>query len=296
MPSLRSEFPHPSKLGIIAGGGKLPLLVIEACRNAGRPFFVIALSGFADSRDYADVEPVWASFGQVGRVLSLLKREGCGQVLMAGHAKRPDFRALKLDWKAAKLLPRVLSAARSGDDALLSLMVQVFEEEGFAVIGADEVVDNLLMPAGLLTAHRPDAQDIADIERGVDVLAAMGALDIGQGVVICHQLVLAVEAVEGTDAMLDRCRSLPSDVRGRPEARRGVLVKMPKPGQERRVDLPTIGSRTVEKAALAGLSGIAVAAGSTLVIDRETLVARANEKGLFVVGFDPDAPGALKRT
>jgi len=249
------------------------------------PYFVIGIESFARPSDFDDCESAWVTFGQVGHVLELLKEKSCTSVVMAGEVRRPDFRSLKLDWKGAKLLPKILNAARGGDDALLSLLIKTFEEEGLNVIGADDVISGLLIPAGNLGKYGPSLEDFQDIKRAMDVTAALGSLDIGQAAVVCHQLVLAVEAVEGTDAMLARCLDISTDLRGTPDNRRGVLVKTPKPGQERRVDLPTIGVQTVERAAVVGLSGIALAADGALIIHRDDVIRTADAAGLFVTGI-----------
>ncbi len=275
----------PDKLGVIAGGGHLPLLLRDACLSTCRPFFIIGLEGFARREDFTACDSAWVTLGQVGRVMDILKENECAAVVMAGEVNRPDFRSLKLDWKGAKLMPKILNAALGGDDALLSLLVKTFEQEGYAVIGADDVISDLLIPAGNLGEYSPSLEDFQDIKRAMDVISSLGALDIGQAAIVCNQLVLAVEAVEGTDAMLARCLDISTDLRGTPETKRGVLAKMPKPNQERRVDLPTIGVQTVEGAASAGLSGIAVTAGGVLVIHRDEVITTANEAGLFVTGI-----------
>lgn len=276
------------KLGIIAGGGRLPVLLAEACRGTNRPFFVIAIEGFASEQDLSEFDCETVPLGHLGRSMELLRKHNCTAIVMAGHLSRPNFRTLKLDKRAIKLLPKFVSSARKGDNSLLAVLVQAFEEEGFFVCGADDVLTDLVMPVGILGSITPTDEDEQDIRRAVEVITALGSLDIGQGAVICHQLVLAVEAVEGTDAMLARCAQLPESLRGRPDRRRGVLAKMPKPGQERRVDLPTIGVATIENAAAAGLAGIAAAAGSVLVINRAGVIKAADDNGIFVKGFALD--------
>jgi DUF1009 family protein len=180
-------------------------------------------------------------------------------------------------------------AARKGDDALLRFLTAGFEKEGFAIEGAHEVMGELALAAGPLGRCAPAEAHGADIAKAMAVARAIGALDIGQGAVVCDGLVLAVEAQEGTDAMLRRVAELPADLRGTAERRRGVLAKVAKPIQEERIDLPTIGPATVEGAARAGLAGIVGVAGKMLVLDREALVSAADAAGLFVAGVaDPD--------
>lgn len=276
------------KLGLIAGGGALPLEVAQDCAGVGRPVFVVRLKGFADPA-LAEFPGEEVGLAELGKCFKLLKRERCKAVCFAGQVSRPDFKALKPDLRGLAALPGAMAAARKGDDALLRFLVSEFEREGFAVEGAHEVSAGLTLPAGPLGRMRPAEAHQADIGRALEVAREIGRLDIGQGAVVVRGLVLAVEAQEGTDAMLRRCAELPSAIRGRPEAPCGVLAKAPKPIQERRVDLPTIGVATVQRAAKAGLAGIVGEAGSLIVLDREAVIAAADELGLFVYGVGAEA-------
>jgi len=222
--------------------------------------------------------------------LRLLRAAGCETVCFAGLVSRPDFTAVRPDLRGLMALPGVIMAARHGDDALLRHMTRVFAREGFRLEGAHEVMGDLTLQAGPIGRHRPRRDDEADMIRAVEVARAIGALDIGQGAVVCRGLVLAVEAQEGTDAMLRRVAELPEAIRGSPERPCGVLAKTPKPIQETRVDLPTIGVGTLQRVARAGLAGIAGEAGRVLVLDREDFVAMADELGLFVVGVPGETP------
>ena len=277
------------KLGIIAGGGALPVSLCAACERDDAPFALIRLSGYADAvlGRYPGHD---CSLAEVGKVVRALHAEGCDAVVMAGLVRRPNLAQLKPDWRGAALLPKVVAAARRGDGALLDVLVETFEAEGFIVVGAEEVAGGLAAPRGPLGANAPTAGDRADIAKAAAVVAALGPFDVGQGAVVRAGLVLAIEAAEGTDLMLARCAALPPEVRGfepgEAPTRRGVLLKRPKPGQELRVDLPTIGPATVARAAEARLAGIAVEAGVALVLDRASVAREADEAGLFVYGFD----------
>lgn len=272
------------KLGLIAGGGGLPLEIAEHCRRAGRPLFVVRLKGFAGPElaayDGADV-----GLAELGHCIRALRDAGCEAVCMAGLVARPDFSALKPDLRGLKALPGAIAAARKGDDALLRFLLAEFEKEGFTIEGAHQVTDDLTLPEGPLGRHQPSPDALSDALRALEAARAVGQLDIGQATVVCRGLVLAVEAQEGTAAMLTRVAGLPQALRGTPEARIGVLAKAPKPIQEERVDMPTIGPDTVRAAAAAGLSGIVGEPGRLLVIDREAVIALADELGLFVVGL-----------
>ncbi|MCA3730479.1 MAG: UDP-2,3-diacylglucosamine diphosphatase LpxI [Phenylobacterium sp.] len=276
----------PGRLGLIAGGGDLPLQIARHCVETGRPLFVVRLRGFADpSMDAFPGEVV--GLAEVGRCIRVLKAAGCEAVCLAGNVARPDFAALKPDLRGMAMLPRLVLEARRGDDALLRAVLDEFRKEGFAIEGAHEVRSDLVLGAGVLGRHAPDAAHQADIRRALEIARRIGELDIGQGAVVCDGLVLAVEAQEGTDAMLRRvAEEVAPALRGEAGRRRGVLAKAPKPIQETRVDLPTIGPATVRGAARAGLAGLVGEAGRTLVLDREDLVALADELGLFVLGVE----------
>ncbi len=276
-----ADRPEATRLGIVAGDGGLPRRLVESCRAAGRDVFVLALEGAAEPSAVADVPHAWCRIGAAAAGLAILRQNGVGELVLAGGVRRPSLAALRPDWRAAKLFARIGYRAL-GDDGLLSAVVAELEREGFRVVGPEEILGGGgLAPAGPLGAHRPDAQAAADIEHGLRVARALGALDIGQAVVVQQGLVLGVEAIEGTDEMLRRCALL------RREGPGGVLVKIEKPGQEQRADRPVIGPRTVALAAEAGLRGIAVEAGATIVVDREEVAAAADRAGLFVVGVRP---------
>ncbi len=274
-----------SRLAIVAGGGDLPRRVAEQARRSGRNPFVVGLKGFVEQALLADFGGQELSVGELGRLIQLMKKEGCEEMVFAGWLKRPDFASLKLDLKGVASLPKILAAAKKGDDALLRSVMDIFADAGFRIIGADDVLNDLLVTAGPLGAIAPTAEHWPDIRRAAEVARISGSLEIGQGAISCAGLILAVEAQEGTDRMLARIPDLIAEIRGTPAERRGVLVKCPKPQQELRIDLPTIGVTTVEGAAEAGLAGIAVQAGAALVVDREAVAAAANAAGIFIYGF-----------
>ena len=270
-------------LGVIAGGGPLPGRVAAAARASGRRVFIIGLDGSADPSVIAAYPHEFARIGAAGRILELLRSHRCAELVLIGPVRRPSLLDLRPDADGARILARLGRAAFGGDDGLLSALIRVLSEEGFRVSGAHEILSEALAPAGLLGRHAPDAAAMADLARGVSVVRAMGAVDVGQGCVVQQGIVLAVEAAEGTDAMLGRCAELARNGPG------GVLVKMVKPGQDRRADLPTIGVETVRAARSAGLRGIGFEAGGTLLADRAALIAEADATGLFLLGLDPDS-------
>jgi DUF1009 family protein len=265
------------RLGIVAGGGGLPRRLVESCRAAGRDVFVLALEGAAEPATVRDVPHAWCRIGAAAAGLALLRDNNVTELVLAGGIRRPSLAALRPDWRAAKLFARIGYRAL-GDNGLLSAVVSELEQEGFRVLGADQLLDRALVPEGPLGEIRPDVQSATDIERGLRVARALGALDVGQAVIVQQGLVLGVEAIEGTDELLRRCATLRRDGPG------GVLVKVEKPGQERRADRPTIGLRTILLAAKTGLRGIAIEAEATIVLDRDEVIRAADRVGLFVVG------------
>jgi DUF1009 family protein len=272
------------KLGIIAAGGELPLALAEHCAAEGRAYFVARVTPFAAPA--LDLHPGAAhDLGAMGARMDALKQAGCDAIVIVGQAPRPDFSKLNFDEAGMAMAPALAAAAGQGDDALLRALLEQHAKAGFVIVGADEVMAAMAAAAGALGARAPSQADRTDIALAARVVAAVGALDIGQAAVVCAGLVLGVEAQEGTDALLVRVGGLPAPLRGAPEARRGVLVKRPKPNQERRIDLPVIGVTTIAGAAAAGLAGIAVEAGGALLVRRAALIAAADAAGLFVYGF-----------
>ncbi|HEX3431913.1 MAG TPA: UDP-2,3-diacylglucosamine diphosphatase LpxI [Rhizomicrobium sp.] len=277
-----------STLGIIAGGGLLPSVVAQSAFEAGERVFVVGLRGAADD-EIGRFPHGWASLGEAGKILRLLRDNGCGRVLFLGRVARPSFSELKTDAKGIILMPRVAAAARHGDDALLRVLSDILAEEGFSPIGVTEAAPALLAGEGNLGRIKRDRENARDIALGITVVRRLGALDVGQAAIVCDGLVLAVEAAEGTDAMIARAGALPENIRGTPDRRRGVLVKALKPTQNGRTDLPVIGLRTVANAADAGLSGIAVEAGRSVIVGRQAVIDAADAAGLFLFGFAPRA-------
>ena len=271
----------PRVLGILAGGGPLPGRVAAAAQAAGRGVFIVGLEGFADKAVLALFPHAFARMGAAGRILELLHANRCADLVLIGPVRRPGLLDLRPDATGLRLISRIgRTVFGGGDDTLLAAVVKVLGEEGFHVVGAHDILTEALAPAGQLGAVAPDAQAMSDIARGVAVARALGSVDVGQGCVVQQGLVLAVEAIEGTDAMLARAATLR---RGGPG---GVLVKLAKPGQERRADLPTIGPATIEHAAAAGLRGVAFEAGATLIADQPATTAAADAAGLFLLGLD----------
>jgi DUF1009 family protein len=286
----KSKQTQPPGLGIIAGDGSMPISVARAAEAAGRPVHVVAL--YDTARKEIEAFPhTWVSLGEVGRMLKILKKNECKQLAIVGSVHRPDVSTLRLDMGVFTNLPVILNLTRGGDNSILTAIVSFFEKKGFEVVGAHEVARDLLVESGPIGRHHPSKKDRKDIAIGLKVVTRLGELDVGQAAVVASEYVLAVEAAEGTDRMLARCKELRQWEWGmdRKNKRTGVFVKCAKPGQERRIDLPAIGPNTVRGAIDAGLSGLALAVDDVMLADREELVKLADEAGLFIVGVDPAA-------
>jgi DUF1009 family protein len=287
-PSVVSRDDAP--LALVCGGGTFPPVVAAAVEARGRRVIVFALKGWADPAFVADHPHHWIALGQAGRFFRLVRAEGCRDVAFIGTLLRPALRDIRLDWTTLRLLPRVIAFFRGGDDRLLSGVGALLEEQGLRLVGAHEVAPEILMPSGATTRRAPSDRDRADITRGLEVLAALGPLDVGQAVVVADGYVVAVEAAEGTDAMLERVAALRGSGRLKTPAGVGVMVKAPKRGQDRRFDLPSIGPRTIAGVADAGLAGLAVAAGGAIVAEPGEIVRVADRRNVFMVGFDEPLP------
>lgn len=272
-------------IGLIAGGGDLPKHVVKAAQQDGHEVTVIALNGFAKPSDFAQAKSL--GIAELGKMIKALKRAKASHVCFAGIVKRPDFKKLKPDLKAMFHMGGAVKAAKQGDDALMRYLLGLFEKEGFEIVAPQDVCKSLLLSEGILGAIPLTAAHKDDAIMACEIASNIGALDIGQGAVVCQGVVLAVEAQEGTDAMLQRVSALPSEIRGTAIERKGVLAKMVKPTQERRVDLPTIGPATIENAAAAGLAGLVAESGGAFILDKEEVIALADKAGLFIAGLPP---------
>jgi UDP-2,3-diacylglucosamine hydrolase len=271
-------------LAIICGGGSFPGAVAEAVTRQGRRPVLFGLKGWAAPEVLEKYSHHWIVIGQIGHFFRLARSENCRDVLFIGSVVRPPIKQLGLDWQTIKLMPRLISAYRGGDDRLIGGLAKMSEDAGFRIVGLDEVAPEVFVSDGVLGRFRPSAENNADIVRGLQVIHALGPFDIGQAVVVANNQVLAIEAAEGTDNTIVRIAELRRQRRIASPPGTGVLVKAPKPGQDRRFDLPSIGPRTVENVAKAGLAGIAVAAGSTIIAEAAETIAAADRAGIFIAG------------
>jgi lipid-A-disaccharide synthase len=273
-----------SRIGILAGGGRLPLMIAESVTARGEGVHIVGIVGEADPA-IARFPHTWVNWGQIGRMVATLRAEGADQLVIAGGVKRPDLWRIRPDVGFFMSLPQIVSLLAGGDDSVLTRVVRFFEAKGLEVRGVHEVAPDLLAAAGCMGGVALGREDAADAELGFAVRQALGVVDAGQAVVVAQGEVLAIEGAEGTDAMLQRVSALPR--RGAPAVRRGVLAKGPKPGQELRVDMPAIGPRTIEQAAAAGLAGVVVEAGAVLILDRDEAIRAADAAGCAIRGLEP---------
>jgi DUF1009 family protein len=272
-------------LALVAGGGAMPMAVAEAAQRSGRSVIILALAGIADPTWVTRYRHHWLSLGRYSRFKRLMRAEQCTDVVLIGSMVRPSIWRLRIDGGSLAVLPRIAAAFRGGDNHLLSGLARILEEDGFHLLGAHDVAPDILVPEGVLTRRTPSQRDHEDIAQGFALLQATGPFDIGQGAVVADRNVVAVEGAEGTDGMLARLLDMRRAGRVSFGDGRGVLVKAAKPGQDRRFDLPTVGPKTVEAAARAGLAGIAVAAGDTIGAEQQQMIAAADRAGLFIAGI-----------
>jgi UDP-2,3-diacylglucosamine hydrolase len=277
-----------SPVAIVCGGGSLPSTVADVLIAQGRGVVMFPLHGWADPALVARYRHHWIHIGGLGRFFHLARSEGCRDLVLIGTLVRPPIRHLRLDFETLRMMPRIIRAYRGGDDHLLSGIGRILEDYGFRLVGAHEIAPQILAPEGRWGMRAPSPRDEADIARALALLRAIGPFDVGQAAVVANGHVLAVEAAEGTDHMLAHLADMRRNGRIRSPPGTGVLVKAPKPSQDRRFDLPTIGPLTVEHVAAAGLAGLAVLAGEVIVAEPTRVAARADAANLFVAGVrDP---------
>jgi len=271
-------------LAILCGGGAFPLEVAGEARRAGREPFLVGVVGATDSGVEA-YPHVWVRMGEVGKLFAALKERAIAEMVIIGAMTRPEFADLRFDWGAVRRAPELAQLFRRGDNGLLAGIAAIIEREGVRIVGAHEIAPRLLAPVGKIGARAASAEDETDIGLGARLLAALSAFDAGQGAIIAAGRVLAIEAAEGTDAMLARVADMRVSNRLRLSGSAGVLVKAPKRGQDLRLDMPAIGPKTIEGAAKARLRGVAVSADHVLITERQRCAREADAAGLFVAGF-----------
>jgi len=269
------------KLGILAGNGTMPKEVIEHCKATNRDYFVVGLEPYIDTTIIKDSPHVLAKIGEIGKIFKSFQINEVKEIVFAGGIRRPSFKELIPDWEGVKLLGK-LAIKKMSDDDIFKMLISEIESKGFKVIGAQEVMPHILFTDGLYGKTKPSEADFEDIKLGIKVAKAMGSLDVGQACVVQESIILAVEAREGTDAMIERVGTLKRA--GKPP----VFIKVVKPDQDTRVDLPVIGPRTMECVIRNGIKGLAVEAGGTIFLEKEKVLKMADNAKIFVIGVDKD--------
>ena len=269
------------KLGIIAGGGDLPQQLVEWCIANNRSYYILAIKGNADEAYFKnDAHCQWLRIGQAGTGFKRFKEENVKEVVLIGTIKRPTLAELVPDLRTTAFFAKIGTKAL-GDDGILRALVKEIETDGMRVIGIHEAMPELLAKEGCLTKKKPEDEDNEDIRRGIEIASTLGQLDVGQSVVVQQGLVLGVEGIEGTDKLVVRCKEY---VR---KGKAPLLVKLRKPQQDMRIDLPTIGTRTIENAHQSGFKGIVIHAGNTLIVNEPEVIKLANKYGMFIIGINP---------
>jgi|JI10StandDraft_1071094.scaffolds.fasta_scaffold244696_2 DUF1009 family protein len=271
------------RLGVIAGAGGLPARLLAACDHAGIDVFVVGFEGQTDKSIYEGRQYMNTRIGAAGTIMNTLKTHDMRDLVMIGAIRRPTLMDLKPDLRTARFFAKV-SLRALGDDGLLKAMRKELEAEGFRVHGVQAFAHDLLAAEGTVGRFKPARHDWPDVKRGIDVLRALGTVDVGQSIVIQDGVVLGIEAAEGTDELIRRCAAYK-----RKGGNSGILVKLAKPGQDESLDLPTIGPDTVRLCAETGLVGIVVEAGRSLIVDPEDVASLANRHRMFVIAINADS-------
>ncbi|GHT88795.1 hypothetical protein FACS1894113_2040 [Alphaproteobacteria bacterium] len=264
---------NSATVAVVAGGGDLPLKIIEKLKNLKREHVVVSIDGFGP------VEYPSFKIGEIGKILDFIRSSNAAEILFCGNVKRPSFLSLKTDSVGKKWIRSLGVRAFLGDDALLKGVKKLLKIEGLSVLSPQSILDTLLTPSGLLTTQKPTELDLKDIARGLFVLNTLSKTDVGQAVVVQEGLILGIEAAEGTSELISRCKALKIAKFG------GVLIKMAKINQESAIDMATIGEKTIGEAVNAGLAGIALGANNSQIIDFEKTIKFANDQKLFVIGI-----------
>lgn len=267
-------------LGIVAGKGDLPKLIIEKCQKQNRNFLLILLEGEESNKDYLSYPHHIIHIGYISKILQILRDNKVQELVFAGGITKPSMAGMKVDGKGAILLSKIVGAKLFGDDNVLKTVINFFEKENFKIIGAEEIVDNLIAKSGTIGSITVNKEFYEDIEIGQNALKIISDLDVGQAIVVQQKQIIGIEAIEGTDALIARCGALKFE-----NGRKPILIKMKKIGQNTKVDLPSLGVSTIRNLNQAGFAGVIVEADSSLIINQKEVIKQADEYGLFLLGI-----------
>ena len=267
-------------LAIIAGRGQIPSMILEKCHKEGIKYRLFLLSGerYEDESIYDSFNPIKLKYGEISKFLQIVKQEGIENLIMAGGVTKPDFKAIKVDGKSALLMGKILAKKILGDESVLDTVIKFFEKEGLNIVKIQDFLENIISQRGVFSSCNPSKDDLENIKIAKDAINHFSKFDVGQSLIVAQKQIIAIEAVEGTDKMIRRCKDL--DIKYKDSA---ILVKMSKKNQSDKADLPTIGVETVQNCIESGIKGIAIQAKLTLVLEKEKVVDLANKNGVFIV-------------
>jgi DUF1009 family protein len=264
-------------IAIFAGRGQLPKILIEDCLKRNRHFILFLLKNEKYDEDYSNNNPIEIAYGEIERFLTILRNENIKNIVFIGGVTKPNFSALKVDKKGAILLAKIIANKILGDDAVLRTVIKFFEKEGLKILKIDDLLDCVFSSKGLISNIAPSFENNIDIDLGIKAIRHFAKFDVGQALIVAQKQIIAVEALEGTDEMISRFKILQGDFKNN-----AVLIKLKKPNQSDKVDLPTIGLATISKCAEVGIKGIVIQANSTLVLEKERLIKAVNDNNLFL--------------
>lgn len=264
-------------IAIFAGRGQLPKILIDECIAKNRKFIVFQLKGETYEIDYSPYNPYFLAYGEIEKFLEILKENSINNLVFIGGVTKPSFSNLRVDKKGTILLAKILANKILGDDAVLKTVINFFEKEGLKILRIDELLDCIISTKSTITNVLPNTQNLIDIEIGSKAIRHFSKFDVGQAVIVSQKQIIAVEALEGTDLMIERCRNFNENY-----TKKAVLIKMKKQNQSTKADLPTIGEKTIINCHNSNIVGIAIQANSTLILDKENVIKKANELGLFI--------------
>ena len=264
-------------IAIFAGRGQLPMILIEDCKKKNRNFIIFLLKNEIYDFDYSSYNPEIIAYGEVERFLKILRDNKISNIVFIGGVTKPNFSSLKVDKKGALLLAKIIANKILGDDAVLKTVIKFFEKEGLKILRIDELIDCVFSSKGVISKIRPNQENDFDIELGVKAIKYFSKFDVGQALIVAQKQIIAIEALEGTDQMISRFKNLGGDFK-----KNAVLVKLKKPNQSKKADLPTIGVDTVLKCLDVGIKGIVIQANATLVLNKEELIKIIDDNQLFL--------------
>ncbi len=264
-------------IAIFAGRGQLPMILINDCQSKNRRFILFLLKNEIYDQDYSQFDPITIAYGELEKFLTILRQKEIRNIVFIGGVTKPNFSSLKVDKKGAILLAKIIANKILGDDAVLKTVIKFLEKEGFKILRIDELLDCVFSSKSIISNIAPSFENNLDIDLGIKAIKYFSKFDVGQALIVAQKQIIAIEALEGTDAMISRCITLGGDFKNN-----AVLIKLKKLKQTTKADMPTIGLITIEKCVEAGIKGIVIQANSTLVLEKEKIIKAINDNQLFL--------------